>query len=56
MAATRSPLTLSRASAPTVSLAGKASVATLATFQIPKVDNEPNVISSELVNPTSSNH
>jgi hypothetical protein len=43
MAATRSPLTLSRASAPTVSLAGKASVATLATFQIPKVDNEPNV-------------
>ncbi|GAB7336374.1 hypothetical protein MBLNU13_g09101t1 [Cladosporium sp. NU13] len=42
MAATRSPLTLSRASAPTVSLAGKASVATLATFQIPKVDNEPN--------------
>jgi len=44
MAATRSPLTLSRASAPSVSLAaGKASMATLATFQIPKVDNEPNV-------------
>ena len=42
MAATRTPLTLSRASAPSLA-AGKASMATLATFQIPKVDNEPNV-------------
>lgn len=45
MAAVRSQFTLSRAAAPSVSLStgSKASMATLASFQIPKVDNEPNV-------------
>lgn len=45
MAAARSQLSLSRATVPSVSLStsSKASMATLATFQIPKVDNEPNV-------------